>query len=356
MAGGKLVVHFVGRRRPARRPRRCAASQLLVAAADRPPLEDPDEFYDTDLVGLAARTVDGAELGPVRDVLHAGRRRLPGAARSTAASGSSRSSPRSCPTVDVAGGTRRRRPARRAVRPVSAAPDARRRHDLPRLPRAAAPVAARQGDRARPGRARACTTCGAGPTTSHRTVDDTPYGGGPGHGDAARAVGAGAGRARRRPARPQPRLIVPTPGRAARSPRPPPRAWPPSRGCCSPAAATRASTRGWSTTPRSGCRSRRSRSATTCWPAARPRCWSSSRRSVRLLPGVLGNERSAVDDSFAAGRARRCSRRRCTPSPASWRGLDVPAGAAVGQPRRDRALAGRAAAANARPQRRPDLL
>jgi 16S rRNA processing protein RimM len=69
--GGKLVVRFAGV------TDRTAAEQLrgvrlVVPVADRPPLEDPDEFYDTELIGLCARTVGGVQLGPVRDVLHAG--------------------------------------------------------------------------------------------------------------------------------------------------------------------------------------------------------------------------------------------------------------------------------------------
>src|ERR1700750_2465339 len=43
---------------------------LLVPARARPPLADPDDFYDTDLVGLQASTVDGDALGPVTNVLH----------------------------------------------------------------------------------------------------------------------------------------------------------------------------------------------------------------------------------------------------------------------------------------------
>ena len=70
-AGGKLVVRFAGiaDREAARQLR---GVQLVIAAADRPALDDPDEFYDSELVGLAARTVDGAELGAVTDVVHAG--------------------------------------------------------------------------------------------------------------------------------------------------------------------------------------------------------------------------------------------------------------------------------------------
>jgi 16S rRNA processing protein RimM len=68
--GGKLVVHFEGvdDRMAAEALR---GTELLITASERPPLDDPNEFYDTDLVGMAARTVDGEELGPVRDVVHA---------------------------------------------------------------------------------------------------------------------------------------------------------------------------------------------------------------------------------------------------------------------------------------------
>lgn len=43
---------------------------LLVDSTDAPPLEDPDEFYDHELVGLAVVTVGGAAVGEVGDVLH----------------------------------------------------------------------------------------------------------------------------------------------------------------------------------------------------------------------------------------------------------------------------------------------
>jgi 16S rRNA processing protein RimM len=46
------------------------ATLLLIAAADRPVLDDPDEFYDTELIGLAAVGSDGADLGPVHEVVH----------------------------------------------------------------------------------------------------------------------------------------------------------------------------------------------------------------------------------------------------------------------------------------------
>lgn len=66
---GRLVVQFEGVT-----DREGAAALrgvvLLVPAHTRPPLADPDDFYDTDLVGLQASTVGGEALGPVIDVLH----------------------------------------------------------------------------------------------------------------------------------------------------------------------------------------------------------------------------------------------------------------------------------------------
>ncbi|MDX2967940.1 ribosome maturation factor RimM [Kribbella solani] len=66
---GRLLVKF------AEVPDRTAAEQLrnlfVQSEADddaRP--EDPDEYYDRDLVGLAVRTTDGAEVGEVVDVVH----------------------------------------------------------------------------------------------------------------------------------------------------------------------------------------------------------------------------------------------------------------------------------------------
>ncbi|MGW7686988.1 ribosome maturation factor RimM [Kribbella sp. NPDC054772] len=66
---GKLLVKF------AEAPDRTAAEQLRnlfvqaeVSDDERP--EDPDEYYDRDLIGLAVRTTDGAEVGAVTDVVH----------------------------------------------------------------------------------------------------------------------------------------------------------------------------------------------------------------------------------------------------------------------------------------------
>lgn len=45
---------------------------LLVDSATFAPPDDPDEFHDTDLVGLSVRTLDGTQVGTVDDVLHPG--------------------------------------------------------------------------------------------------------------------------------------------------------------------------------------------------------------------------------------------------------------------------------------------
>ena len=45
---------------------------LLVDSATLAPLDDPDEFRDGDLIGLAVRTVTGDDVGTVDDVLHSG--------------------------------------------------------------------------------------------------------------------------------------------------------------------------------------------------------------------------------------------------------------------------------------------
>lgn len=43
---------------------------FTIDAAELPPIDDPDEFYDHQLEGLAVRTVDGVPVGTVTEVLH----------------------------------------------------------------------------------------------------------------------------------------------------------------------------------------------------------------------------------------------------------------------------------------------
>jgi 16S rRNA processing protein RimM len=68
---GRLVVHFAGvDDRNAVEALR--GTRLLLAAGERPPLEDPDDFYDTDLIGLSVRSEGGQVFGTVREVVHIG--------------------------------------------------------------------------------------------------------------------------------------------------------------------------------------------------------------------------------------------------------------------------------------------
>lgn len=43
---------------------------LVVDSVDLPPIADPEEFYDHQLIGLIARRTDGSAIGTVRDVVH----------------------------------------------------------------------------------------------------------------------------------------------------------------------------------------------------------------------------------------------------------------------------------------------
>ncbi|GAA0839183.1 ribosome maturation factor RimM [Streptosporangium amethystogenes subsp. fukuiense] len=47
-------------------------TMLVIDSADIPPSDDPDEFYDHQLIGLAVVKTDGERVGEVSDVLHHG--------------------------------------------------------------------------------------------------------------------------------------------------------------------------------------------------------------------------------------------------------------------------------------------
>jgi 16S rRNA processing protein RimM len=66
---GNLVVSFAGY------SDRTAAEtlrgvRLVIDSDDLPPSDDPDEFHDHELVGLAAELGDGTRLGTVTEVVH----------------------------------------------------------------------------------------------------------------------------------------------------------------------------------------------------------------------------------------------------------------------------------------------
>ncbi len=69
MQGRYLIVRFAG---PTDRDdaEQLRDTMLLLSTSDLPPLSEQDEYYDTQLVGLAAQLEDGTELGSVVDVLH----------------------------------------------------------------------------------------------------------------------------------------------------------------------------------------------------------------------------------------------------------------------------------------------
>ncbi|HET8581848.1 MAG TPA: tRNA (guanosine(37)-N1)-methyltransferase TrmD [Jatrophihabitans sp.] len=186
----------------------------------------------------------------------------------------------------------------------------------------------------------------------HRTVDDTPYGGGPGMvmrpepwGRALDDLAPEGG--------PQPRLIVPTPAGAP----------------FTQADAGRLAAAEWllfACGRYEGIDARVTEYAARRMPVEEVSLGDYVLAGgeaavlviveavVRLLPGVLGNDRSAADDSFAPGAGGLLEAPAYT-KPASWRGLDVPdvllSGnhAAIARWRAERSRERTA-------QRRPDLL
>ncbi|AFM16700.1 16S rRNA processing protein RimM [Mycolicibacterium chubuense NBB4] len=67
--GGRLLMRFAGvaDRDSADRLR---GTVFLVDSGALPPIDDPDEFYDHQLEGMAVSTVDGRRVGTVSEVLH----------------------------------------------------------------------------------------------------------------------------------------------------------------------------------------------------------------------------------------------------------------------------------------------
>ena len=271
-------------------------------------------------------------------VLH-GAQDLLQSARPTAATRWCRSSTALVPEVDLRRRPRRRRrPARPGHRRsrgrgVSRHAD-RRRHDLPRLPRAARALADRQGA-ATPG----CSTSHVHDLRDwthdrHRTVDDTPYGGGAGMvmkpepwGEALDAASRGDDRRRRWSCRPRRDAVHP----GAR-----PRARRRATTWSSPAAATRASTSGCSTSAATAYDVRELSLGDYVLNGGEVAALAIIEAVVRLLPGFMGNPESLAEESHEDGlleypvytkpaalarprRARRCCSPATTRAIAAWR-------------------------------------
>ncbi|MER5318746.1 ribosome maturation factor RimM [Streptosporangium roseum] len=68
---GVLLVRFEGVN-DRNRAEDLRGTTLVIDSADIPPSDDPDEFYDHQLIGLAVVTPGGERVGEVSDVLHHG--------------------------------------------------------------------------------------------------------------------------------------------------------------------------------------------------------------------------------------------------------------------------------------------
>lgn len=159
----------------------------------------------------------------------------------------------------------------------------------------------------------------------HRTVDDTPYGGGPGMVMSPEPWGAALD-AVRAMADEQPLLVIPTP---------------------SGVSFTQGTAAGWAALPRLvfACGRYEGIDARVAAHYGSNPAWdgvaevgigdyvlAGGEAAVlvmveavgRLIPGVLGNELSAVDDSFAGGEMAELLEGPVYTKPVSWRGLEVP--------------------------------
>ena len=122
------------------------------------------------------------------------------------------------------------------------------------------------------------------------------------------------------------------------------------RTCCSPAAATRASTSAWSTTPAPGCGCEEVSIGDYVLNGGEVAALAIVEAVARLVPGFMGNA-GVPGGGVPRGRAARVPRLHQAGPLARPR---RPGGAAVGRPRGDRPVAARAvAAADRRPAPRP---
>ena len=199
----------------------------------------------------------------------------------------------------------------------------------------------------------------------HRTVDDTPYGGGPGMvmkpevwGEALDAIAASAdGATNGGDAPAQPLLVIPTPaGTPFRQPLA--QEWSARpwlvfacgryEGIDARVATHYATAPGWAGVAEASI-------GDVVLAGGEAAVLVMVEAVARLLPGVLGNDASAPDDSFAPGPMARLVEGPVFTKPPSWRGLDVPNVLLSGH--HGAIAAWRASQAQARTaERRPDLL
>jgi 16S rRNA processing protein RimM len=100
---GKLVVRFEGYT-DRTGAETLSGIRLVIDSDDLPPSDDPDEFHDHELVGLAAVLADGSTLGTVTEVVHGPAGELLAVARTEGSEALIPFIREFVPEVDVAGG------------------------------------------------------------------------------------------------------------------------------------------------------------------------------------------------------------------------------------------------------------
>ena len=101
---GKLVLGFADY--PDRTSvERLRGVRLVIDSDDLEPLDDPDEFHDHELVGLAVVTTDGTKVGTVSEIVHGPAGELLAVKREDGGEALIPFFRDIVPTVDVAGGT-----------------------------------------------------------------------------------------------------------------------------------------------------------------------------------------------------------------------------------------------------------
>ena len=274
----------------------------LTVPRDRLPPAGEDEFYHADLIGLAAVTVDGARLGTVIAVENYGAGDLLEIAPRAARPCSCRSPAPSCRRSILRPGrvvVDPPRGAARRSRTTRTTPRDLRRHRPHHLPRDVSRAARRQPRRPGAGRGHLVAGGPRHPRLGHRQAPfGRRYAGRrrAGHGDARRR--ARRGDRRRAPGGRRPAAAADEPARPAARLRRASARSPPGDGVLHRRRAVRGRRRAGDRGARAW---RKSRSATSCSPAARSRRWRSSTPWSGCCPASWATRASAESESFADG-------------------------------------------------------